>query len=194
VLRDKNPFARFSADDYAGFNSVIDGSLTDITPNVSNTRVPAAAPGWKLELQLYGGWSGEKVLGEAITIDGTLLFTSYQPQSVGQIDPCQPANGINRAYALRVDEGKPAVDFNNDHQIDNHDASQLLAQTGIAGEVSLAIESTAGQDPNRNGALAPVDALGRRALCVVGVEVLQHCVVPGSVVRTFWERRAAGAP
>ena len=43
------------------------------------------------------------------------------------------------------------------------------------------------------GELPPVDALGRRALCVVGVEVLQHCVVPGSVVRTFWERRADGA-
>lgn len=192
LLRDKNPFGRMSAGDYAAFDAVTDGDLIDITANIGNMHVPQGAAGWKLEMRLNGGWVGEKILGEAITVDGTLLFTSYQPQAAGAVDPCQPANGINRAYALRVDEGRPAIDLNNDHVINASDVSQALAQTGIAGEVSLAVESTAGRaDPD--APLNGVDALGRRSLCVVGVEVLQHCVVPGGVVRTFWERHAGGA-
>ena len=190
LLRDKNPFGRMSAADYAGFQPVIDGDLVDITANVGNTRVPPAAPGWKLEMRLNGGWSGEKILNEAITVDGTLLFTSYQPQLAAQINPCQPANGVNRAYALRVDEGQPAFDVNHDHVINASDLFQDLAQSGIAGEVSLAVESTAGRE-HHEGDL-PVDALGRRSLCVVGVEVLQHCVAPSGVVRTFWQRSADG--
>ena len=44
-------------------------------------------------------------------------------------------------------------------------------------------------EQNGNNARA-VDALGRRAMCIVGVELLQRCVVPGSVMRTFWQRAA----
>lgn len=192
VLRDKNPFGSMSAQDYVNFVPVTDASLTDITANAGHSVVPLGAPGWKLELTLNGGWSGEKVLNEALTVDGNVLFTSYQPQGAGQIDPCQPANGVNRAYALRVDDGLPSFDTNRDHVINASDLFQDLAQTGIAGEVSLAVESTAGREHNNPN--LPVDPLGRRAICVVGVEVLQHCVVPGSVVRTFWQRHVDGAP
>lgn len=190
LLRDQNPFGRLTAQDYANLTPVVDGDLVDITANIGTAVVPPAAAGWKLEMRLNGGWSGEKILSEALTVDGTILFTSYQPQSAGQIDPCQPANGINRAYALRVDEGLPAFDVNHDHVVNQSDLFQSLAQTGIAGDVSLAIESTAGR-PHNPGDL-PVDAVGRRTLCVVGVEVLQQCVAPGGVVRTFWQRSADG--
>ena len=139
-------------------------------------------------MRLNGGWSGEKILAEATTINGTVLFTSYQPTPQEASDPCLPANGINRAYALRVDSGRPAVDFNEDEAIDATDISMRLTQSGIAGEVSIAVESATrgGTDEATEG----TDALGRRGFCVVGVEVLRRCVVPGGLVRTYWQRNA----
>ena len=102
---------------------------------------------------------------------------------------------MNRAYALRVDSGRPAIDFNEDEAIDARDLSTRLSQSGIAGEVSIALESV--RSPGGDGGSADgdgLDPLGRRGLCVVGVEVLKRCVVPGSVVRTWWQRTADDGP
>lgn len=188
-LRDKNPFGALTQAQYDAATAVLDGDLIDITEDPVATPVPTQATGWKLEMRLNGGWSGEKILAEATTVGGTILFTSYQPETRAESDPCQPANGINRAYALRVDSGKPAVDFNEDEVVDAADLSTRLAQSGIAGEVSLALESVQGSASNGTGTDG-IDPLGRRGFCVVGVEVLKRCIVPGSVVRTWWQRTA----
>ncbi len=187
AVRDRNPFAKLTQIQYDALTPITDTDLVNITPTPDQTAVPPTAPGWKLELNLNGGWSGEKVLAEALTVDGTVLFTSYQPVPPGQADPCRPANGINRAYALRVDDGRPFIDFNDSGVIDSADLFTELAQSGIAGEISLALESVVGGDGATGG---NVDALGRRGVCVVGVEVLQRCIVPGTVVRAYWRRVA----
>jgi len=188
-LRDKNPFGALTQAQYDAFTAVTDTRLVDISDDPLTTPVPTTAAGWKLEMRLNGGWSGEKILAEATTVGGTILFTSYQPESPEDADPCQPANGINRAYALRVDSGRPVIDFNEDQVIDAGDLSTRLAQSGIAGEVSIALESVRDSGAAGNGADG-LDPLGRRGFCVVGVEVLKRCVVPGSVVRTWWQRTA----
>lgn len=198
-LRDRNPFARFSQAEYDAQTPLLDANLTDITDVIANASIGVNSPGWKLELRLGGGggggWTGEKVLSEALTVDGTLLFTTYEPVASDPNNPCLPATGRNRAYALKVDTGRPAINFNNDRVINAADASTLLAQAGIAGSVSIGIEDVRSRPP---GAPVPdpnsVDALGRRAFCIVGVEVLQRCIVPGSVVRTFWQRAANNQP
>ncbi len=187
ALRDRNPFAKLTQAQYDAATPITDADLVNITPTPEQAVVPPRAAGWKLELNLNGGWVGEKVLAEALTVDGTILFTSYQPVPPAQSDPCRPANGINRAYALRVDDGRPFIDFNDSGGVDSTDLFTELAQSGIAGEVSLALESAAGG--SEPGGVAP-DALGRRGLCVVGVEVLQRCVMPGGVVRSYWRRLA----
>ena len=188
-LRDKNPFGAMTQEQYDTLTALTDARLVDITDDPAATAVPTSAAGWKLEMRLNGGWSGEKVLAEATTVGGTILFTSYQPQASADADPCQPSNGVNRAYALRVDSGKPAVDFNEDETVDAADLSTRLTQSGIAGEVSIALESV--RDPSAGGSGTDgLDLLGRRGFCVVGVEVLKRCVVPGSVVRTWWQRTA----
>ena len=186
LLRDKNPFRTLSASDYSTLTPIADDDLVNITDDIGNIRVPSAAPGWKLEMRLNGGWVGEKILSEALTVGGTVLFTSYEPQAAADVTACQPANGINRAYALRIDNGGARLDFNHDGVINARDVSQTLAQTGIAGAVSLALEAPSARSDR---GLPGTDALGRRAVCVVGVEVLQQCVAPGGVVRTFWEHR-----
>jgi Tfp pilus tip-associated adhesin PilY1 len=141
-------------------------------------------------MRLNGGWSGEKVLAEATTIGGTILFTSYQPEPPADADPCQPSNGVNRAYALLVDSGRPAINWNEDAVIDAADLSTRLNQSGIAGEISIALESVRDPAIGNDGMVNGLDPLGRRGFCVVGVEVLRRCVVPGSVVRTWWQRTA----
>ncbi|MGQ0836092.1 MAG: pilus assembly protein [Gammaproteobacteria bacterium] len=194
-LRDKIPFTRLTQSAYDAFSPITEAQLTDITANITSTPIPRDTRGWKLDLSLNG--PGEKVLAEAVTVNGTILFPSYEPQTAESDNPCVPANGLNRVYALRADTGRPALDFNDDASITDADAWTRLSQTGIAGEVSFALEARAGSgggggDGEGGGdddlEAGPRDALGRRALCLVGVEVLRKCVGPGDVVRTFWQR------
>ncbi|MCB1624716.1 MAG: PQQ-binding-like beta-propeller repeat protein, partial [Pseudomonadales bacterium] len=198
-LRDKNPFGKLSQSQYDSATPLLDSDLIDITNDPANAAVPTIASGWRLELRLNGGWSGEKVLAESLTVGGIILFPTYQPQPASTLDPCAPANGRNRVYALTVDTGRPAIDFDEtgaDSTPDNADLFTNIAQTGIAGEISFAFDAVPPNDDNQNeleqngNNARAVDALGRRAMCIVGVELLQRCVVPGSVMRTFWQRAA----
>jgi hypothetical protein len=50
-------------------------------------------------------------------------------------------------------------------------------------------EGTSGSDGNESE-VPGADLLGGRVVCTTGVEVLQKCVQPESVVRTFWQRVA----
>jgi type IV pilus assembly protein PilY1 len=186
-LRDKNPFGHVPQGQYDASTPLVENDLVDMTGDPEVTPVPTTAAGWKLEMRLNGGWVGEKILAEATTVSGTILFTSYQPQSPDAADPCSPAMGINRVYALAVDSGKPAIDFNEDAAIDAADRSTVLAQSGIAGEVSVTLEAKRDGDSSSDAA---TDALGRRGVCSVGVEVLKRCIAPGGVVRTYWRRSA----
>ncbi len=195
-LRDKLPFTKLTQAQYNSFAPVTESDLVNITTDPGNVAVPTTARGWFLELQLNGGWRGEKVLAESLTLGGVVLFPTYQPQEPSEVDPCSSANGLNRVYALTVDTGKAAIDFNDDDAISSDDLSTTIVQPGIAGEVTFAFDTSErpnGGSGNGGGGgsgsgLDGADALGRRAVCFVGVEVLKRCVLPGSVVRTFWQR------
>lgn len=189
-IRDRAPFTKLTQSQYDDATPLRDGDLVGITPTPTQTAVPSSAPGWKLEMTLNGGWSGEKILAEALTVEGTILFTSYQPVAASAVDPCVPSNGINRAYALRVDNGRAAIDFNDTGVIDTADLSTRLAQTGIAGSVSLLFENTNLSDTGGGTTPGNTDPLGRRGLCSIGPEILQRCVAPGDVVRSYWRRIA----
>lgn len=200
-LRDRNPFGKLDQAAYDGLAPIGEDDLVDITDTLATAVIPSNARGWRLELRLNGGWVGEKVLAEALTVNGVVLFPTYQPVPPAELDPCVPANGINRVYAVSVDTGRPAVDFSDDQSITAIDVSTRLVQTGIASEVGFALEAAveAGGGPDDGGPGGGDggdadggnrDALGRRSLCYVGVEVLRKCVQPGGVVRSFWERTA----
>lgn len=186
-IRDRNPFTKLTQSQYDAVTPVRDADLVNITPTPTQTAVPSNAPGWKLEMTLNGGWTGEKILAEALTVEGTILFTSYQPVAASNVDPCRPSNGINRAYALRVDTGLAAIDFNETGVVDVDDMSTDLQQTGIAGSVSLIFENLAASGANAGQGS---DQIGRRGLCAIGLEVLQRCVAPDAVVRSYWRRIA----
>ncbi len=195
-LRDKAPFAKLAQSAYDSFTPIVEADLIDITDNPGVTPVPTDQRGWRLELRLNGGWTGEKVLAEALTVNGVILFPTYEPTPADRANPCLPSTGLNRVYAMGVDSGRPVIDFNDDETLTADDLFTELAQAGIAGEVSFAYETVTGTGGGGGGGGSGggdegLDELGRRALCVVGVEVLRKCIQPGGVVRTYWQRPEA---
>jgi type IV pilus assembly protein PilY1 len=185
-IRDKQPYARLDSTAYASLDPILDSELVDITASPTATRVAASDPGWRFSVSGRAGRTGEKVLSEATTVNNVILFTTFQPLDPPADDPCFPAN-VNRVYALTVD-GKPGLDLqddpndpNDDGVIDDDDISQDLEQTGIVGEVNVALVRAGGG----GGPGAPT------TVCVAGVEVLRRCVDAGGTIRTYWQRNDA---
>lgn len=175
-LRDSDPFAKWAQSAYDARVPITDADLPDVV-------APESVVGWKLELRLNGGWSGEKVLAEALTIDGVVLFPSYRPISEAA------CSGENRIYALNLSQGSPALDFNDDHAITSADISTPLTQSGIAGKAALYFPVR--PNPNDGGQELPPDAEPvPAALCKVGAEVLRLCVPTAGPLRTFWQRNS----
>ncbi|MBM4220558.1 MAG: VWA domain-containing protein [Gammaproteobacteria bacterium] len=79
--------------------------LTDITDDVSPT-LPFSTPGWRLRLNQG---AGEKVLGESLTLENTVFFTSFTPGETA--NECSAGTGINRLYAISSLDGSPRVDL-----------------------------------------------------------------------------------
>lgn len=179
-VRDKQPFARLTQAAYNALTPIVDGNLVDITSDPAGSTVTPADAGWKLILPNQTGRSGEKVLAEATTVNNVILFTTFQPLEAVSGDPCYPAN-VNRAYAMAVDSGKPALDFNDDGVVDNEDLSVELSQSGIVGEISVALIRDSETDPDESPTEPPT-------VCIAGVEVLKKCVSAGGTIRTFWQR------
>ncbi len=74
-----------------------------------------SANGWKLDLP----YSGEKVLSKALTVDGSIFFTTFSPNSdMDDKDLCIPANGKGRLYQVNLHNASAKIDFNNDGILD----------------------------------------------------------------------------
>lgn len=181
AVRDKQPFAQLDQSAYDRITPVVDNDLVDITTNPTGTTIPATAAGWKLRFNGLGH-SGEKVLAEATTVSSVVLFPTFDPGPPNaQIAPCYPTN-VNRAYAISIDSGRPALDFNDTGAIDNGDLSTSLTQQGIVGQINVAVLNGSGTNT------PPNQPPGSPTVCIAGVEVLKKCVGVGGTVRTFWNR------
>jgi type IV pilus assembly protein PilY1 len=182
-VRDASPYAMLAQSDYdTNVVPVLDSDLVDISSNPTGIPVPTTAKGWKLNMTASGAFVGEKVLADSTTINNTILFTSFEPVTLGGQGPCYPSM-VNRAYAVTVFGGKPALDFNDDGVVDNKDLYTKLNQQGIVGSINVAL-------------LRPSDGSGTDStspptICLAGMEVLKKCVAVGGTVRTFWNRTDA---
>jgi len=206
-LRDYQPFTALSQTAYDATTRVItgDADLVDVTKSV-DTVVAEGAAGWKMELMNLSDstWQGEKVLAEAITVGGIILFPTFQPngyQSTGATkDPCLPAT-LNRVYAVNAANARPFVDNNHDGTLDVDDRATSLKQGGIAAAVSVIVDNgTKNQDPTLTCKQGDVNCVCKSdgtnchivdpgSTCLSGVEVLKTCVPIGGAVRTFWNRK-----
>jgi type IV pilus assembly protein PilY1 len=180
-LRDPDPFAVYSQTIYDTRAVIQDGDaeLPDVSSNPAGSTVTTTSKGWKYTLNRNG--RGEKVLAEAITVGGTILFPTYEPVDPGVQNPCAPTS-INRAYALTAFAGKPAINFRDDagnEALTNADVFINLNQQGIVGAINVALLRPR---DGEEGGEAP------RTVCLAGVEILSRCVDIGGTVRTYWQR------
>jgi type IV pilus assembly protein PilY1 len=179
-LRDMDPFSVPTQDTYDTRAFIVDDdTLFDVSLDPAGSTVNSESKGWKYTLKRNG--DGEKVLAEATTVDGVILFPTYEPVDPNAENPCAPTS-INRVYALTAFAGKPAINFNTvgtaNQPLNNADVFTNLGQQGIVGAINVAL--LRGNDDT--GGTAP------RTVCLAGVEVLSRCVDIGGTVRTYWQR------
>ncbi|MGH8197490.1 MAG: pilus assembly protein, partial [Steroidobacteraceae bacterium] len=181
-LRDHRPFARLTQAQYDSATVITeaDVNLIDITDDITPT-IPPGASGWRLDLRRPGaGFTGEKSLAEARTVQSMIQFTTYEPNSdsTAQSTSCSPALGTNRLYTVSAYTGAPVYDretgitdpddpdYEAPDSADDRDAE--LAQGGIAPEVVYVF-------------------LDGEAPCLVGVEACDP--LPNlAPVRTLWRQ------
>jgi type IV pilus assembly protein PilY1 len=186
-LRDHLPFAQLTQ---AQYNSLVaiteaDTNLIDITATITPT-IPPAASGWRLDLKRpSAGFTGEKNLAEARTIESMIQFTTYEPNSASTVASasCAPGVGTNRLYTVSAYTGAPVFDRESPEDppdsVDDRDTE--LAQGGLAPEVVWLFPSP--DNPTTcHGAECRPDPV-----CLVGLE---NCGVGVNLapVRTFWRQ------
>jgi type IV pilus assembly protein PilY1 len=103
-VRDFNAYGVIDTAAYPTTPVSID-QLTDITDDPSPT-LPFSTPGWRLRLNQG---PGEKVLGESLTLENTVFFTSFTPGETA--NECSAGTGLNRLYAISSLDGSPLIDL-----------------------------------------------------------------------------------
>jgi type IV pilus assembly protein PilY1 len=103
-IRDFNAHGVIGSTDYPTTPVSID-QLADITDDPS-PALPFSTAGWRLRL---GQGAGEKVLGESLTLENTVFFTSFTPGQT--VSECSAGIGINRLYAISSFDGSPRTNF-----------------------------------------------------------------------------------
>lgn len=186
-LRDHQPLARLTQAQYDAATVITeaDVNLIDITNDIA-PMIPAGASGWRLDLRRpSAGFTGEKSLSEARTIESMIQFTTYEPNnaSTPQSTSCAPGVGTNRLYTISAFTGAPVYDRQSpeDPPDSVDDRETELAQGGIAPEVVWLFPS-----PDD-----PTTCVGAECRpppqCLVGLE---NCGVSINLapVRTFWRQ------
>ncbi len=187
-LRDHRPFARLTQAQYNTLTPITeaDVNLLDITTDISPT-IPAGASGWRLDLRRPGGggWTGEKSLTEARTVQSMIQFSTYEPNSAstGVSTSCSPGVGTNRLYTVSAYTGAPVLDRESpeDPPDSAEDRDVELRQGGIAPEVVWLFPSPDNPESCVGAECRPPPQ------CLVGLE---NCGVGINLapVRTFWQQ------
>lgn len=179
-LRDHSPFVTMTQAQYNSF-SVIDentASLVDITSTLSPTIADLGA-GWKIVLDV-----GEKVMAEARTFQGAILFSSYDADAGTAVATggCTQTSGKNGLWIVKALNGDPFADRDGNSSTTTADRRGDLAQQGLAPEAVIIFPSP--DDPtNCQGAQCTPPPV-----CLVGLE---NCGVSfaDAPIKTFWSQR-----
>jgi type IV pilus assembly protein PilY1 len=179
-IRDHRPFAPMTQAEYNAFTVIADtdATLIDVTSTVNPTLADLGA-GWKITLP-----AGEKVLAEARTFQGAVLFSSYDPDggATNQVSACTATQGSNDLWIVKALNAAPFADRDGDATLETEDRRGDLSQQGIAPEAVIIFPSP--DDPtNCQGA-----ACSPPPVCLVGLE---NCGITftDAPVKTFWSQK-----
>lgn len=132
----------------AGTNTGIEHpDLADVTSNClqSGSCELNLTTGWRLQMEE----PGEKILATALTMSGSVFFTSYMPQGSGSATACAPSEGAGRLYAVSLQDASSVINYDTsddtgsdsgetgdeDEATTKNDRSTDLNSAGIPAEV-----------------------------------------------------------
>jgi type IV pilus assembly protein PilY1 len=179
-IRDLRPFGAKTQQEYQDFAVINEttSSLIDATSTLSPAIADNGA-GWKITLG-----AGEKVLSEARTFQGAILFSSYDPDAgnATPVSACTATQGRNGLWIVKALNAAPFADRNGNATIETADRRGDLAQQGLAPEAVIIFPSP--DDP----ATCQGTACSPPPVCLVGLE---NCGVTftDAPVKTFWSQR-----
>ncbi|HET8698963.1 MAG TPA: PilC/PilY family type IV pilus protein, partial [Gammaproteobacteria bacterium] len=191
ALRDKNlPLGSMTQAQFDAVTPITDSDLTAIT--TASTAMSQDAVGWKLELNAS---AGEKVLSEARTFNNVVLFTTYTPAgAAAETDPCVPALGTNRLYAMSLFNGAPVTNLDKSAADTPLTFSDISTVTG-SGSISPAVTFLFPSNEGGNEGEGEGDGSAPRPAPVACVDFF---CLPANVltsdnfglnpVRTFWSQ------
>lgn len=109
---------------------ITEADLVDVTTDLTPTTNDF---GWRMGLP----YPGEKVLGDAITINGQIIFTTYRPNT--NVAACSTAIGSGGVYVVDVIDASPTIDLDEDGDVDLADREKALQHGGIPPEATALI-------------------------------------------------------
>jgi type IV pilus assembly protein PilY1 len=110
------------------FTAVTDANLLPVTSDMTPTFTTSHY-GWYIDMKLA---NGEKVLSTPLTVDGKVIFTTYEPTA--RLVGCTAQPGISREYLVKLIDGSPAIDVNGDGTLTEDDRSVELDTGTIVDE------------------------------------------------------------
>ncbi len=145
--------------------------LVDITDDPAPSLLADAA-GWQLRL-VQG--AGEKVLGESLTLENTIFFTSFTPGETASA--CTSGAGTNRLYAVSVFDGRPRTNF--DSPVGEPLTVADRSRTLLTGIPILTVTRYQGSTPEDNRICAGTE-------CLSDEEMERLGLLRSAIRRTYW--------
>ncbi|MBF0435557.1 MAG: hypothetical protein HQL77_09325 [Magnetococcales bacterium] len=96
------------------------GTCTTGTTSDAASTLLSAAKGWYIALD-----QGEKVVGNAITLNNAVFFNTNQPSSVASDGSCVNNLGVARAYQVTYTDATAVKDMNSDSKLAASDRKQV---------------------------------------------------------------------
>lgn len=177
-LRDHSPFAALSQAQYNALTVINDAAVQNITTTLSPTLADLGT-GWKIVLG-----TGEKVLAEARTFQGAILFSTYDADAgtVTNTGGCTQSSGRNGLFIVKTLNGDPFANRDSNATITVEDRRGDLAQQGLAPEAVIIFPSPDDPTTCQGAQCSPPP------VCLVGLE---NCGVSftDAPIKTFWSQR-----
>jgi len=150
MIKDKNVYSIPALD---SISTIQHGAkLVDLS---AETDPQANVPNWDQKNGWYINLNrtiGEKALAEAFTLDNTVFFTTFQPESGTPADACSNAAHTARAYVMKVTNAKPLVNFTDtDTDLSGPQADRSVSYATNDIPTSVMVIAKKNTDPGKKG-------------------------------------------
>jgi len=167
---------------YDGLTPIKDSdlSVTDGSAAISNTN------GWKVVLN-----AKEKALAQSITVNGAILFTTYEPNI--PVDVCAASTGTGRAYTLKTTGEKYFSTISETFNTSGIPAKESFFETAniIKTMENETAASSSSSGSTSSGSSSSSSSSTPSTLCTSGIYILGNCATASTRIKTTWSESGA---